>query len=63
MLDHVIILHDNGHPHIATSVTTVFQAYGWEVLNHLAYSPDLSHRATIYSQNSRNHYGEFVSVT
>ncbi len=42
MLDHVIIFHDNTHPHIAMSVTTVFQEYGWEVLNHPLYSSDLS---------------------
>ncbi len=36
----VIILYT--HPHIATSFTTVFQEYSWEVLNHLPYSPNLS---------------------
>ncbi len=39
MLYHVITLHDDT---IAMSVTTVFQDYGWEVLYHLLYSPDLS---------------------
>ncbi len=34
MVDRVIILHGNIHPHIATLVSTVFQKYGWEVLNH-----------------------------
>ncbi len=28
--------------HTAMSVTTVFQEYGWDVLNHPMYSPDLS---------------------
>ncbi len=42
MLDHVIILHDNAHPHIAMSVPTVSQEYDWEVLNYTPYSPDLS---------------------
>ncbi len=42
MLDHVIILHDNVCLHIATSVTTVFQEYSWEVLNHPPYSPNLN---------------------
>ncbi len=38
----VIILHDNAHPHIATSVTAVFQKYCWEVLNYTSFIPDLS---------------------
>ncbi len=42
MLDCTIILHDDTRPHIAMLVTTVFQEYGWEVLNHPLYSPDLS---------------------
>ncbi len=42
MLNRVIVVHDNTRPHIATSVTTVFQEYDWEVLNHTLYSPDLS---------------------
>ncbi len=41
MLNHVIILHEKAHPQIATSVTTVSQEYGQEVLNHALYSPDL----------------------
>ncbi len=42
MLNCVIILHDNYCPHIATSVTTFFQEYRLEVLNHPPYSLDLS---------------------
>ncbi len=42
MLDRVIILHDNAHPHIAISITTVFQEYDWEMLNQAPYNPDLS---------------------
>ncbi len=42
MLDCVIILRNNAHLHIGTSVTTVFQEYGWEVVYHPLYSPDLS---------------------
>ena len=33
-----LILHDNARPHIADVVTT----YGWEVLPHAPYSPDMS---------------------
>ncbi len=39
MFDCVIILHDNTRPHI-TSVTTIFQEYGWEMLNYPPFSPD-----------------------
>ncbi len=42
ILDRVIILHENARPHTATLVTTVFQEYGWEVLNHPPYSLDPS---------------------
>ncbi len=64
MLDHVIIVHGNACPHIATLVTTVFQEYNWEVLNHLPYSYNLSPLiTTTYSQNSRNHSRGFVSAS
>ncbi len=42
MFDYVIILHDNIHPCISISVNTDSQEYGWEVLKHSPYSPDLS---------------------
>ncbi len=41
MLDCVIILHENTCPHITMAVTTVFQEYDLEVLNHPPYSPNL----------------------
>ncbi len=36
------MLHGNDCPHIAMLVTTVFQEYDWEELNHPPYSLDLS---------------------
>ncbi len=41
-LDQMIIFHDNACPHIATSTSTVFREYCWEVVNHPPYSHDLS---------------------
>jgi hypothetical protein len=37
-----LILHDNARPLIAQSVKDVMADYKWEVLPHLAYSPDMS---------------------
>ncbi len=38
------------YSHIVMSVTIVPQEYGWEVLNHPPYSPDLSPQTMTYSQ-------------
>ena len=37
-----IILHDNARVHIAGVVTDLLNRWGWEVLYHPSYSPDLS---------------------
>ncbi len=37
MLNYEIILHDSAHSDIAMSVTTTFQKYSWELLNHPPY--------------------------
>ncbi|PNF14334.1 hypothetical protein B7P43_G05856 [Cryptotermes secundus] len=37
-----IILQDNARPHAAQAVATLFDLWGWEVLYHPPYSPDLS---------------------
>ena len=36
-----LILHDNARPHIA-DVTKKLYDYGWEILPHVPYSPDMS---------------------
>ena len=37
-----VILHDNACLHIADVVTENLQDYGWEMLPHVHYSPDMS---------------------
>lgn len=37
-----IILHDNATAHGVEGVTSLFQSYGWEILAHPPYSPDIS---------------------
>ena len=36
------ILHDNARPHIADVVIKKDSDYGWELLPHIPYSPDMS---------------------
>ena len=36
------ILHHNAHPHIANALTKKLYDYGWEMLPHVPYSPDMN---------------------
>ncbi len=63
MLDRVIILHYDAYSHIATSVTTVFQEWGWKVLNHPLYSPDLSSLDYNLFWKVEELFQGFISVT
>ena len=38
----LLILHDNVRSHIADVVTKKIHDYGWEVLPHAPYSPDMT---------------------
>ena len=38
----VIILHDNARPHASGAVSEALDKYGWQVLPHPSYSPDMS---------------------
>ena len=40
--DGPLILHDNARPHLGKVVTDLLSKYGWEVLPHAPYSPDMS---------------------
>lgn len=39
---HVILKHDNAHPHIVQSTGATVREYSWELLPHPSYSPDLA---------------------
>jgi len=38
----VILLHDNAPSHTANLVKETIEAFGWGILSHAAYSPDLA---------------------
>jgi len=38
----VLILHNNTRPHASGAVSEILENYGWQVLPHLPYSPDVS---------------------
>ena len=40
--DGPLILHDNACQHLAKVVTDLLSKYGWKVLHHMPYSPDMS---------------------
>ena len=37
-----LILHTNARPHVADVVTKILRDYGWEMLLHAPYSPEMS---------------------
>jgi len=38
----VILLHDNAPSHTAKLIKETIEAFGWEILSHTVYSPDLA---------------------
>ena len=38
----VLILHDNARPHATGAASEISEKYGWQVLPHPPYSPDMS---------------------
>ena len=39
----VSILHNNARPHTARQTVTLLQWFGWDIITHPPYSPDLAH--------------------
>ena len=40
--NHILFHHDNARPHIAQDVLAAIKGYGWELLDHPPYSPDVA---------------------
>jgi len=38
----VLITNDNARPHASGAVSKILEKYGWQVLPHPPYSPDMS---------------------
>jgi transposase len=36
-----LLLHDNARPHSAAATVNLLNSWGWEILSHPTYSPDL----------------------
>jgi histone-lysine N-methyltransferase SETMAR len=41
-VDDVVLLHDNARPHVANRTAARLQSFGWEIMEHAPYSPDLA---------------------
>ncbi|KAJ4428926.1 hypothetical protein ANN_25922 [Periplaneta americana] len=41
-LSSVVLLHDNARPHVADRTATQLQSFGWKIMEHPPYSPDLA---------------------
>jgi histone-lysine N-methyltransferase SETMAR len=43
-MDSVVLFHDdNTRPHMANRTAARMQSFGWEIMEHAPYSPDLAH--------------------
>jgi histone-lysine N-methyltransferase SETMAR len=38
----VLLLHDNARPHSAAATVNILNSWGWKILTHTPYSPDLA---------------------
>ena len=59
----VLILHDKARSHASGAVSEILEKYGWQVLPHPPYSPDMSPPDSDLFQNWRNHsmYAKYAS--
>ncbi|GBM07240.1 hypothetical protein AVEN_261914-1 [Araneus ventricosus] len=42
LIEGILLLHDNARSHTAAQTTALLEFFGWGVLDHLPYSPDLA---------------------
>jgi histone-lysine N-methyltransferase SETMAR len=52
---HVFFQHDNARPHVANVTRSTLQGYGWEVICHPPYSPDLAPSDYHLFRSLKNH--------
>jgi len=50
-----LLLHDNARPHTAHATVNLLERWGWEILEHLLYSPGLAPSDFHLSPNMKKH--------
>jgi histone-lysine N-methyltransferase SETMAR len=53
----VCLLHDNARPHVARDTKALLEKFGWDVISHPPYSPDLAPSDYHLFLNSKKHLG------
>jgi len=51
----VLLLHDNARPHTAHATVKLLERWGWEILEHPPYSPDLAPSGFHLFRNMKKH--------
>jgi len=53
----VCLLHDNARPHVARDTKALLDRFGWDVISHTPYSPDLAPTDYHLFLNLKEHLG------
>jgi len=53
----VCLLHDNARPHVARDTKALLEKFGWDVISHPPYSPDLAPSDYHLFLNLKKHLG------